>query len=310
MLHHSPPRHCVSSTDSPPPQSSPPPSIPPLEHTNFRYPETKEETTMPILTRTISPKPSNPNNQAVPPGTTIAIMLTTFFVLACLISLLNDLARKRTPPATYLCTTYNPLVLLFTFPWHLKRLADWLRNRRSTAYKGRNPSPMPNDDDVWHSHDVELGAGRRVPSAQPSSNWISAGSAHHGQPQHTFEPLSANANPNVDLPNQTYLSVRHIVSPDGQAHIVLVEHPRNGRGAGGRGGSDSVRRVQPDAEMRRGSPYASAGASVGGEYAGAGVIWGPLTANPWTGRRSLDGSERAHGERGSGVGCGGSSDEG
>jgi hypothetical protein len=143
-------------------------------------------------------------------GVVILLVLIGITVLGSVASLVLSLLVYKTPPKRYLLTTMNPLILLFTWPYHLIILLI-----KITEYSTIKDKRLLNDT----SEDIEMGYMQSADANTKSKE--EAGRGHFLA--HLFG-FDVPAIPDLDLglPNQIPMRVGKMEVADGRSFIGVV----------------------------------------------------------------------------------------
>lgn len=112
---------------------------------------------MPPPPPTTIPRAHHSRSDMLAPAFVASIMIPIIMVLLCFAGF--NICIRRIPPRTYLKTSINPIVLIFTWPYHAYRLFAYLRNN------GRKEKKIDKGEEY-----IEFGGYSSSPT-EPGEQW-------------------------------------------------------------------------------------------------------------------------------------------
>ena len=151
-------------------------------------------------------------NQAV--GVTIGVV----FAMILFLSIPCNLLVRRIKPKKYFLTSINPLVLVFTFPYHIYQLVRWMRHGKPDYLTEKDIESQSESDSSVSEH------GRGM---EDVSGWVFEQTRTYPSPHRITLPHHQQQQPlDLGLPNQIYLQTSKMTDPAGRQYIITEELPK------------------------------------------------------------------------------------
>lgn len=149
-------------------------------------------------------------------GQAAGITVSVIFAVIFLFSIFCNLLVRRIKPRKYFLTSINPLVLVFTFPYHIYQLVRWL-------LIGKSNKAMEKDIEEQSEPSVD-GHGRGM---EDVNTWVFEQSRTYPSPHRVTLPQHKQQQPlDLGLPNQIHLQMSKMTDPAGRQYIVTQELPK------------------------------------------------------------------------------------